>query len=392
MMLAKFARPTLLSKLRQKPQQPASAAPQSAMPKQTLPEIATSAEDALRQDLEARGQFLARQDQWSELSAEIRRSDQDRRRTPGGMAYADLLARGARLDVVQPIEQILRDPALMPQHAPKNGVAEFEALLEEHPEDFGVALVVVKTHIDIAWAWRGDLPASQLAPLRLQQFQRHMDRAMAILDAFSPFEHDSPALAACRCALLAATTDADRRMADDYEDLIDLDPGNPRHMRAFGNHLLPRWFGSYQMLEVEARRVALITQDLWGAGGYAWVYLDALSLDPGALEFLDADFFLEGMRDILDAAPDQHVVNTWAAFCAVTLPSLPKQRRQGQDVARLLQSALTWIKRDHLREVHPLIWGQASLGFDSRSFGASFDAIADMGRDAARRALAAQPA
>ncbi|WP_412563487.1 hypothetical protein [Thalassobius sp. MITS945101] len=353
-----------------------------------FPEVLTSSEDTARQELEARGQFLARQDRWDDLGAEIRAADQARLRTPGGAAHCDLLARGARLDVVAPVQQILSDATLMPQHAPRGGIEQLEAQLDEFPDDYGVALVIVKAHVDLAWAWRGEDWQDALPAARLTSFQRHMARAEEILDRFNPFEHDSPALAACRCALLAAAVEPDVRMADDYEDLIDLDPANPRHMRAFGNHLLPRWFGSYQMLEVEARRIALMTQDLWGAGGYAWVYLDALSVDPGALELLDGEFFLEGMRDILERAPDQHVVNTWAAFCAVTLAELPAHRRATREVLRLLRSALEWIQRDHLEELHPLIWGQAKMGLKPARLDTSLEAIADMGRTAARNALA----
>jgi hypothetical protein len=353
----------------------------------TLPERPTSAEDSLRQEIEARGQFLARQDRWDDLGEEIRAADHQRDHTPGGMAVADLLARGARLDVVQPIEQILGDPGLLPQHAPRDGIKALEEVLEEYPDDFGVALVIIGAHIDIAWAWRGEGWEAALPQIRQQTFQRHMARAAELLDQFSPFEHDSPSLAACRCALLAAAETPTSRMADDYEDLIDLDPANPRHMRAFGNHLLPRWFGSYQMLEVEARRVAMMTEDLWGTGGYAWVYLDALSVDPQALDLLDGDMFLEGMRDILDRATDQHVVNTWAAFCAVTLPSLPTSQRSSRDVLRRIRAALDWILRDHLQELHPLIWGQAKMGLGAYAQLPSIEELAEMGRTAAANAL-----
>ncbi len=38
----------------------------------------------------------------------------------------------------------------------------------------------------------------------------------------------------------------------------------------------PAAFGSWEMLERQARRTAERTRDLWGAGGYAWVYIGAL--------------------------------------------------------------------------------------------------------------------
>ena len=72
-------------------------------------------------------------------------------------------------------------------------------------------------------------------------------------------------------------------MSDEYERLITLDPHNQRHMRAMGSHLLPRWFGSYEELELQALRTAARTQDIWGAGGYTWVQFDAIALDDRGL-------------------------------------------------------------------------------------------------------------
>ncbi|MBR9651221.1 hypothetical protein [Thalassovita aquimarina] len=345
-----------------------------------IPVSDISLEEAERRALEQRGQFLARQDMWEILGREIRDLDRERAVTAGGMSKADLLALGARSDVTAPVLAAFADPGLMPQHAPRHGLRDLEGVLDDHPHDYGVALVVINAYIDIAWAWRGDGGIADIPADRRREFETKMARAADILDRFSPFEHDSPALAATRCALLAAQAGADQRIVDDYEDLIELDPANPRHMRAFGNHLLPRWFGSYQQLEIGARRSAVLTRDIWGMGGYAWTYLDALAVDPTAIEMLDVDFFLDAMRDILQRRPDQHIVNTFAAFCAVTL----QQDRFPSSQATQLARAFDWILRDHLREVHPVIWAMAHEDPTRASGPAALDSIA---RDGEKRAL-----
>ncbi|WP_074646896.1 hypothetical protein [Thalassovita gelatinovora] len=345
-----------------------------------------SAEQADRSTLEARGQFLARQDMWEELGQEIRAYDQARAVTSGGMSKADLMAYGARIDVVVPIQTALSDPGLLPQHAPRHGLREFEQVLNDHPDDYGVALVVINAYIDAAWAWRGEGWTGDIPADHWREFSLKMARAGDILDRYSPFECDSPALAATRCALLAAQQGAGQRIADDYEDLIDLDPANPRHMRAFGNHLLPRWFGSYNQLEIGARRAAAMTQDIWGMGGYAWTYLDALTVDPKAIALLDTDFFVEAMQDILRRRPDQHIANTFAAFCAVTLRQDRFQDPDHAASAKTLSDAFDWILRDHLREVHPLVWAMAKQGPDRIS--AAPETIARDGEIRARRRIA----
>ena len=333
--------------------------------------------------LRARGCFMARQEMWDVLGAEIRRHDRARHSTPGGTALADLLSYGARSDVVLPVETALSDPGLMSAHAPREGMAAFEEVLKEHPGDYGVALVVAQAHVDIGWAWRGQGWISEVPEKHWEAFHTHFDRAGDILDSFDAFAEDSPALAAMRCALLAATPAPKTRVADDYEDLIDLDPGNPRHMRGLGNHLLPRWFGSYEQLELEARRSAARTGDVWGAGAYTWVYLDALSVDPGAFRHLEVPFFLDGMRDILTRRGDQHYANQMAAFCAVTLQQPRYDRPDIAAALRDLRGALDWILRDHLTELHPLVWGVAAKGTQHGGGTLPRDEVARLGHDCA---------
>lgn len=325
-----------------------------------VPLVTCPPEDAKRHEVSDHGQFLARQDRWEDLGLLIRQYDRARAATDTGLPMADLLAYGARADVTAPVERALSDPGLMPAHAPRSGLAELEDVLEEYPGDYGIALVVAHAHIDIGWAWRGAGWSAEIPARDWKRFKRHFARASEILDAFDAFAEDSPALAAARCALLAAESAPQTRVGDDYEDLIDLDPANPRHMRALGNHLLPRWFGSYGDLELEARRTAARTADIWGKGGYTWVYFDALAVDPGALTLMDVDLFLVGMRDILERRSDQHTVNMFAAYCAVTQAARRYRHARQTAAQQQLVAAFRWILSDYLREVHPLTWGLAA--------------------------------
>lgn len=322
-----------------------------------LPCNPESGEEITRARFQDQGQFLARQDRWQELATLIGNAEQARAITPGGMSHAALLAYGARADVVHAAEDAIND-GTMPNLA---GIEALEAILAEFPRDAAIALVVAHTHMDIGWAWRGDAADHAVSEKNLARFHAHFKRAEGILDGFDGVEIESPAIAAARVALLAAAERPQDHVADDYEDLIDLDPHNPRAMRAMGNHLLPRWFGSYETLELEARRTASRSIDIWGAGGYTWCYLDALTVDSRAANLLDVDFFVEGLRDILDRRPDQHMANQIAAYCAVTMSP-----EHGHFVAHSVQKQLfecfDWILTDHLRELHPLVWAQAVRG------------------------------
>ncbi len=326
-----------------------------------LPRIEIASCETTPHDLDcarffAQGQFLARQEQWQELARLIETFDRQRVTTPGGMPVVELLALGARADAVDAARDAVRRNDVHGAHAP---IAAFEEILAVHSGDHGVALVVALAHIDIGWAWRGEGWTQEVPAARLAAFHAHFRAASQILDRFDAIERDAPALAAARCALLPADLRPSMRVADDYEDLIDLDPQSPRHMRSLGNHLLPRWFGSYEELELQARRTAARTRDIWGAGAYAWVHFDALAIDPGAFRRLDAEFMVEGLHDILARRPNQHVVNLLAAYTGLTLA-----RSNTPDPARArVSGCFDWIVRDHLREVHPLVWAAAMPRF-----------------------------
>jgi hypothetical protein len=371
------------------PIQPALPRPASLRPEEHLsvPIMDPTQEEVIGAEAQNRGQFLARQDRWEDLSKELRTADKARSTTPSGMPIAELLAFGARIDVVSAVEHALADRVPAENGPIADGILGFEEVFAEFRNDPAIALIMAQTHIDIAWAWRGTGWDTIVPQLNRERCAAHFDRAKQILEPFCGIELDSPALAATRCALLAGRRNPKTRVADDYEDLIDLAPHNHRHMRALGNHLLPRWFGSYAELELEARRTAARTQDIWGAGGYTWVCFDAIATDEEACARVDVDFFIDGLHDILKARPQQEMVNLLASYCAVAL-------RNGQglheeaDLARgQICDAADWLIRDHLTEVHPLIWAHATDGFDNNAPVTSISRFAARGRADALHAI-----
>ncbi len=322
------------------------------------------------------GQFLARQDRWCDLAGRIRMAERARSKTPGGMPVTDLLAFGARNDVVAAADHAIADGAPPGSPALLSGIGALEAVLSEYNSDPAIALIVAWAYIDIGWAWRGSAPEDDVPKRHKASFAAHFDRASEILDAFNGVEMDSPALAAARCAVLPGLRNPHIRIADDYEDLIDLDPHNERHMRAMGNHLLPRWFGDYDQLELEARRTASRTQDVWGNAGYTWVMFDAAANDAEACAAVDVDFFIDGLKDILERRPGQSTANLLAAYCAVSIA------RHGPDhcTGSALGACMEWIIRDHMTELHPLIWAHAAEGFDNAAPVTSLNRFAAHGK------------
>ena len=331
----------------------------------TIPCPDPTAEERARDMHQSCGQKLARNEDWDKLIDEVTDADAKRLKTPGGMPIAELLAYGARSDVVGAVEHALLGgrPAI---DAPlMAGIEALEHVLAEHPDSPALAAIVAMTHIDLGWAWRGTGWKIEVPERNKEAFSAHFDRAVNIMSTFDAITYDSPLLAATHCALAPGRTEAASDVAQRFDTWIDLDPKNPQAYRAFGARMLPRCHGSYDQLELAARRTAGRTHDVWGAGAYTWVMLDAISSDPHACVRVDLEFFMDGLDDILSYAGDQHTVNLLLAYCANTMGATQTGDNETDLVRTQIAAAADWIARDHLTELHPMLWAHAARGFDN---------------------------
>jgi hypothetical protein len=62
-------------------------------------------------------------------------------------------------------------------------------------------------------------------------------------------------------------------------------------------HLLPRWYGNYDILDDQARRAYAKTNRTGGATDYAAFYITLLKEDDGALATVDLALFEQGLKD-----------------------------------------------------------------------------------------------
>ncbi len=315
-----------------------------------------------------RGQNAVRQEDWKVLARDLAEMDKARKLTHGNMPVADLMALGARSDVVRAVEHALLDGRPDAEAPLLAGITAFEEELSAAGDDPMLAAVVALTHIDIAWAWRGTGHHAQIPTLNREAFDAHMDRAAEILLSAGDVEDASPLLLTARARLLhrdamASTTGVSERI-DVFEKLIRLNPRDPHQMRNFGMSLLPRAGGSYDLLELEARRIAAQVSELWGAGGYTWTMLDAVSSDIEALAGLDVDYFMDGLHTILALRPDQFTANLLAAYCSITMSGDGGSDAADFNRARL-HACREWIICDYVTELHPLVWAHATRGFET---------------------------
>ena len=337
------------------------------------------------------GQFLARQERWEELEDLIRTHDQNRAATTSGAPLSELMLFGARSDVVRAAEHALLHGKPAEDADFFHGVEAMEYLLEDFPDSYPIALVVAHMHIDIGWAWRGAIAKDDSREINREAFHAHFARASEILERFCPQKHHSPALSAARCALLPGSPAPTNALCAEYEALIALDPLNPRHMRTLGNYLLPRWYGDFAQLDLQARRIAAQTYEIWGAGAYAWVWFDSLLVDPSGLEVVEIEYFLDGVSDALERRGDQHAANLMAAHLYRSWQYARTQQETGalnHELPPALRKGFDMVVHKHLREIHPLIWGHAEIGFENTSRVISKERLSEKGRDVALQAVA----
>ena len=338
-----------------------------------------------------RGQFLARQDRWEDFLAALTEAETNRSHFSNGSAVAELLAFGARRDLVNGLEHALREGCAAEDPITLDGIMALERVRLELSRAPLMTAVVALAHSDFGWAFQTAVRASNIQVSLGARAQAHFDRAAALLQELEATTEDSPLVLHARCAQFSGRPATAHQVAQTYGKLISLAPQNARHMRALGRHLLPRWHGSYEHLETEARKTANRTAKHWGNAGYSWVYFDALALDPGACTDIDLQLFLEGMEDIVDrgieADVDQEVVNLLAAYCLVTLKTHSTADAAAETYGAIAETA-HWLVRNHLRVLHPMVWAHAERGFANNIGVTSLHRFADHGRQTAHAALA----
>jgi hypothetical protein len=104
---------------------------------------------------------------------------------------------------------------------------------------------------------------------------------------------------------------------------------------------------------------------------------------------VDVAFFIDGLRDIVAARPGQEMINLLAAYCAVALRR--DAQEDGPDSPRAqIADCAGWLIRDHLTELHPMIWAHAAQRFDNNARVTSPQRFAARGRADGLRAIAEQ--
>lgn len=303
---------------------------------------------------------LIKANDWDEALKRIRTYDQERTAMPGLKPYFELGTHAARLGLTKSVDAF--EDQLLPGLSGRmtKELDRLEKIRLERPDDYVIAAIVAQSHIDIGWAFRGCGFIDEVSPSHLRQMGEHFSRARELLDQFDSMKENSPLLASTRYGLAVGLDDGERHFRGWYEDWTTL---CPTHLRAYLDHsfnLLPRWFGSHQELEIEARKAVSRSFDILGNGAYPFFYFNVLDYDWDELLLqIDHDMFFDGVIDILERTNSQYLVNSLAWSCVeLSRPhhsafELSPPRNAFQE--RMKECFHTIIKQ-HLHVLYPALW------------------------------------
>jgi hypothetical protein len=322
-----------------------------------LPVRGETVQDRGRNVYFSKGQTLARQDRWDMLAKLIAETDRKRVSSLSGVSMAALLADGARSDAVRQA----RGAVSGGETEVPDGIRALEEIAEDHEDAWGVALVVARAQIECAWAYEGQVDPYALPKTPSDGFLERFEEAATLIERAQAMAPDSAEIAATSCDLLAADRKARDKVDDRHIAAMVADRDNPGRIRAYGVHLLPRWFGTHARLEDTAQTVARDMHHIWADGGYTWMWFDALRLDPLAGAAVDTDRFIAGMHAILTARPDPVLANLFAAYADGMDPEAAPDDLPAAalETRARIHAALPALTDRHLTELHPQVWARA---------------------------------
>jgi hypothetical protein len=197
----------------------------------------------------------------------------------------------------------------------------------------------------------------------------YVARAKQAISGLDANKLKSPLLASVQFALLPFLPEPKTMLPRLYETRVHLDTDDIAPHYNVGRLLLPRYFGSYDQLELLGRQAVAWTHRRMGAAAYAALYLGALNIDTAPLNTLDPELFEEGIEDLIcfrkrDPAHVPQVIEALWTLANLDFPfGMETQACHEWDkrCERMGELALE-VTRSHLTGVHPGSWRNGTSG------------------------------
>ena len=240
---------------------------------------------------------------------------------------------------------------------PYDAIEPYINAARANPESYALGGLAGFICLKVGWGQRG----GDYAPFVTEEAFADMSKLFEIADGFlTRFDAktlSSPMLADIAYQREAGLDGSLSALEKIFEVQVSLDPGDHAALAQHAFHLLPRWYGDYQVLGDAAQKVYAGLHANQGAAPYAAFYLDLLADDDGALASVDLGLFCEGVTDMIahSTAP-QATVNSILARLSEIWAGHPAQSRDLDDRKGQVRALFQEITRTHLTDVIGTYW------------------------------------
>ena len=183
-----------------------------------------------------------------------------------------------------------------------------EAAHLENPDNYMLAAILARLHLDCAWSARGSKPMDELDRPTKSIIRDHTSLVLDVITKFDPIAYNSTLLAEVQYSFVALKDPTMNRLMCAFDDWVELDPANltPYRHHAFFIHNL-HGEADDALIEIEARRAVDLGKETMGSGAYTIMYLQALQFSPVGYTYLDEATFVAGFNDVMQALNDDPV-------------------------------------------------------------------------------------
>ena len=240
-----------------------------------------------------------------------------------------------------------------------------EGVAALHPKCYPLAALCAYLQVCRGWTHRGQDYAYSVSEEGWAGMGKSFERALWLLEPHDAEKCNSPLLASVRFELLAFMPDGHNHVHDFYRNWSKLDRKDHTPHAEYGFMMLPRWFGSYTLLEEAAQKAYAATHNITGAAAYAAVYVRALEYDVELLLYMDPDLFTKGIDDLVThAGADPVLVASIAQELHMSseIPLLSglgkEQKKRIKEVGESLRTFSYHLARTRLSAIHPPSWDE----------------------------------
>jgi hypothetical protein len=196
-----------------------------------------------------------------------------------------------------------------------------------------------------AHSWRGSGWAKDVTPEGWEKFAMFTDLATDVMKNSDPGRGKCPFWHRINLSNALTQDVSSRERKHRYIAAFEHDVGDPDPHLNMAYQLLPRWHGSYEAFEAQARRAADLTSHERGMELYARCYSMIDGMENLVDTLVDPNDMMQGMREWAERWPTQGNVNRLARFA--------------YDMEDL--KTLKWVFDTQLREIHMTYWDDEAM-------------------------------